>query len=64
VRCGVGQEQQTGVPEPRAGVYAIGLGWRLEPLQLDIAVLRRSLARGEQPASYDDRVVAGLTVGF
>ena len=64
VRCGVGQEQQNGVPEPRAGVYALGLGWRLDPLRLDLAVLRRSLSRAEQPASYDDRVVAGLTVGF
>ncbi len=64
VRCGVGQEQQNGVPEPRTGVYAFGLGWRLDPLQLDVAVLRRSLSRGEQPASYDDRAVAGLTVGF
>ena len=64
VRCGVGQAQQNGVPEPRTGVYAVGLGWRLDPLRLDLAVLRRSLSRAEQPASYDDRVVAGLTVGF
>lgn len=64
VRCGVGQEQQNGVPEPRAGVYAMGLGWSLEPMRLDLAVLRRSLSRAEQPASYDDRVVASLTVGF
>jgi hypothetical protein len=64
VRCGVGQEQQNGAPEPRTGVYALGLGWRLDPLHLDVAVLRRSLTRSEQPMSYDDRVVAGLTVGF
>jgi hypothetical protein len=64
VRCGVGQEQQNGVPEPRTGVFALGLGWRLDPMRLDLAVLRRSLSRAEQPASYDDRVVAGLTVDF
>ena len=64
LRCGAGREQQDGVPEPRAGVFAAGLGWWLDPLQLDVAVLRRSLSRAGQPASYDDRVVAGLTVAF
>jgi len=64
IRCGVGQQQQNGVPEPRAGVYSLGFGWRFDPLQLDVALLRRSLARGDQPVSYDDRVVAGLTVSF
>jgi hypothetical protein len=64
VRCGVGQQQQNGVPEPRAGLYSLGFGWRLDPLQLDVALLRRSLSRNDQPASYDDRVVAGLTVAF
>ena len=64
LRCGVGQEQQAGVPEPRSGVYALGLGWRLDTLRLDLGVLRRSLERAEQPRSYDDRAVASLTVGF
>jgi hypothetical protein len=64
VRCGVGQERQDGAPEPRAGAFALGLGWRLDPLQLDVAVLRRSVSRADQPTSYDDRVVGSLTVAF
>ena len=64
VRFGLGQEQQVGVPEPRAGVYALGLGWKADALRLDLGVLRRSFERAGKATSYDDRVVAGVTVGF
>jgi hypothetical protein len=63
-RLGLGQEQQVGVPEPRAGVYALGLGWKGDELRLDVGLLRRSFERAGKATSYDDRVVAGVTVGF
>ena len=63
-RLGAGQEQQDGVPEPRAGVYALGVGWKAETLRLDLGVLRRSFERAARATSYDDRVVASATVGF
>lgn len=63
LRAGAGQETQTRVPEPRAGVYALGLGWRIdESLTLDVAGLRRTFAHAGRATSYDDRVV--VTVGL
>ena len=64
VRFGLGQEQQAGAPEPRAGVLGLGLGWKLDALRLDLGALRRSIARAGKATSYDDRVVASATVGF
>ncbi|MBI5710519.1 MAG: hypothetical protein HZC42_09485 [Candidatus Eisenbacteria bacterium] len=64
VRFGLGQEVQSGVPEPRAGVVALGFGWKMESVTLDFAALRRSLGRAGEPTSYDDRVLASATVGF
>jgi len=64
IRFGLGQEQQVGVPEPRAVVYALGLGWKADALRLDLGLLRRSFERAGKATSYDDRVVAGVTVGF
>lgn len=63
-RFGLGQEQQDGMPEPRAAVLALGVGWKAGSLQLDVGVLRRSFARAGKAASYDDRALAGVTVGF
>jgi len=63
-RLGLGQEQQGGAPEPRAGAYALGVGWKAEALRLDLGVLRRSFQRAGKATSYDDRAVAGVTVGF
>jgi len=63
-RAGGGQEQQDGVPESRAGALALGVGWKLDALQLDLGVLRRTAQRAAKVASYDDRVVASVTVGF
>lgn len=64
LRLGLGQEQQDGVPEPRAGVLGLGLGWKLDELRLDVGLLHRSIARVGKATSYDDRVVASATVGF
>ena len=63
-RMGLGQEQQDGVPEPRAGVIGLGLGWKLDDLRLDVGALRRSIVRVDKATSFDDRVVASATVGF
>ena len=63
-RFGLGEEQQDGVPEPRAGVLALGVGLKAEALRLDLGALRRSFERAGKATSYDDRVVAGVTVGF
>jgi hypothetical protein len=64
-RFGLGQEQQVGVPEPRAGVVALGLGWQAEGLRLDVGVLHRTFERaGKNALSSDDRAVAGVTVWF
>ncbi len=59
---GIGQEQQSGVPEPRAGLVGLGIGWKLEGMTLDFGLLHRSLQRAGKPNSADDRVV--VTVGF
>ncbi len=65
LRLGGGQETQTDVPEPRAGVYTLGAGWRFdEKFRLDLAVVRRAFARAGKATSYDDRVVATIGVGF
>jgi hypothetical protein len=64
LRFGLGQEQQDGAPEPRAGVLGLGLGWKLDALRLDVGALRRSIERVGKATSYDDRVVASATVGF
>jgi hypothetical protein len=63
-RFGLGQDQQSGVPEPRAGQVSLGLGWKLEEVVLDAAVLRRSIERPGKPTAYDDRLVASATVSF
>ncbi len=63
-RIGIGQEQQRGVPEPRAGVLGLGIGWTLEHTQLDLGVTHRTLARSGQPTSYDDRVVGTVTARY
>jgi hypothetical protein len=63
-RFGLGQEQQVGVQEPRAAAYALGLGWKVDALRVDLGVLRRSFEHAGKATSYDDRVVAGVTVGF
>ena len=63
-RFGLGQEQQAGVPEPRAGVLALGVGWVTEGLRLDAGLLHRSFERVGKATSSDDRAVVSVTVGF
>lgn len=63
-RFGLGQEQTRGVPEPRAGDIGLGLRWDMDGTLLDFGVVRRTLERGDSPRSYDDRVLATVTVPF
>ena len=64
VRFGLGHEQQSGVPEPRATRIGLGFGWDLEGLILDAGVVRRSLQHDEEPTSYDDRILITARLGF
>lgn len=64
VRFGVGQEQHPGTREPRAGVVAIGFGWRIEGGALDLGVIRRSIERSGLPTSFDDRILGTYTLKF
>jgi hypothetical protein len=61
-RLGIGRETQRGAPEPRADIVGLGLGWTSDSLRLDIGVVRRSLKRSDHPTSFDDRVLASVTV--
>ena len=62
LRFGGGEERQSDVPEPRAGVFSLGFGWRFTSASLDVGLAHRTLARAGQPNSFDDRVVASLSV--
>lgn len=64
LRFGFGQEQQSAVPEPRAGVVGLGVGWDMEGTVVEVGAMRRSVRRANSPTSYDDRVVASVRVGF
>ncbi len=63
-RLGVGQEQQAGVPESRAGTVGIGLGWRLEGTRIELGAMRRGFERSDAPVSYDDRVIATVSADW
>jgi len=63
LRFGLGQERQSGVPEPRAGVFGIGLGWRVaSDAVVDAGIVRRTIAREGEPNSFDDRIVVSIRV--
>ena len=65
LRFGFGEEHQSGVPEPRAGIVGLGFGWELGESRLDVGVVRRSFARAsDRPTSFDDRVVGSITLEF
>jgi len=64
LRFGLGQEQQRGVPEPRAGSVGLGFGYDWEGIVLDLGVLHRGIERPGRPRSFDDRVVGSVTVEF
>lgn len=63
-RFGFGQERQDDVPEPRAGRIGLGFGWNFGGSTLDVGAMRRNLEREGKPDSYDDRVIASLSVKF
>lgn len=64
VRIGFGQEQQSGVPEPRAFAFGIGIGFLLDTTRLEGGLVHRSFSRNDLPASADDRVVVSLVQRF
>jgi hypothetical protein len=64
VRFGIGQERQKDMPEPRAGLLGLGIGWRWEGSGLDFGLLHRSLEREGHPTSSDDRLVATYHLDF
>ncbi|HYM80910.1 MAG TPA: hypothetical protein VEY91_05810 [Candidatus Limnocylindria bacterium] len=64
LRFGFGHEQQSGVPEPRAGVFGLGAGWQLEGTTLDVGAVRRTFRRAGEPNAFDDRVIASLRIAF
>jgi len=64
LRAGAGQDNETGVPEPRTGVAALGIGWNLEGTILDFAAIRHSFSHLGGATSYDDRVVASVVLPF
>ena len=64
VRFGLGQEQQTEVPEPRAGVVGLGIGWQLETTRIDFGVLHRTFKRADSPSSAEDRLLLSLAQKF
>jgi hypothetical protein len=61
---GFGQDQQDGVPEPRADLFGLGFGWRTEGTSIEVGAMRRSIHREGSPNSYDDRIVASVGVWF
>jgi hypothetical protein len=64
LRFGIGQEQQSGVPEPRAGALGIGIGWTFEGTVFDLGAVRRSFRRTGEPTSFDDRLLASVRMMF
>jgi hypothetical protein len=63
-RIGLGQEQQSGVPEPRAGSFGLGFGWSLEGTILEFGAMRRTVQRTNEPHSFDDRVLVSARISF
>ena len=64
MRIGYGEEQQTGVPETRAGSLGLGMGWDMDGVILDLGLLHRGIERPGRPRSYDDRVIGSVRVDF
>lgn len=64
LRFGLGLEQQSGVPDPRATRIGLGVGWDLEGMILDVGVLHRSMPHDDAPTSYDDRVLVTARFDF
>jgi hypothetical protein len=63
-RLAFGMDNQDDVPEPSANVLGLGFGWNLEGIQLDLGLQHSSIERGDEPRSYEDRLVGTVVVGF
>jgi hypothetical protein len=63
-RFGIGGDDQDDSPEPSVGLFGLGFGWDLEGVQLDVGLQRSSIKRGDEPRSYEDRVIGTVVVGF
>jgi hypothetical protein len=63
-RFGFGQEEQHGVPEPRAGLIGLGFGWGFEGTRIELGVTHRTISRDNLPNFYDDRVIGTVGVDF
>jgi hypothetical protein len=64
IRLGVGADEERGVPEPRASVFGLGVGWQLETTKLEFGLLHRALRRPGEPNSSDDRVLVAVVQPF
>jgi hypothetical protein len=64
LRFGLGEEQQSDVPEPRSGVVGLGFGFQFESTQLDLGLVHRTFKRGDHATSTEDRIVASLVQRF
>ncbi len=64
VRLGLGQEQQSNVPEPRAGVVGLGFGYRVDSTTFDIGLVHRTFERADSPNSTEDRLLLSLVQSF
>jgi hypothetical protein len=64
LRFGLGQEQQTDVPEAHSGVVGLGFGFQFETTQIDLGVVHRTFKRSDHANSTEDRIVASLVQRF
>jgi hypothetical protein len=64
LRFGLGQEMQRGTPEPRSGMVGLGFGWFIDTTVLDIGLLHHSFSHLGGATSFEDRVVATVTIPF
>jgi hypothetical protein len=64
LRFGLGQQSERGTPEPRAFVIGLGMGWVMDTTVLDVGVLRDSFSHLGGATSYEDRVVATVSLPF
>ncbi len=61
---GFGEQQQRGVPEPRAGLLGVGFSWSWKQAQVEGGALRRTIDVATGPRSFDYRLLGTLRVAF
>lgn len=64
VRLGLGQENEPGAAESRAGSAGAGFSWYSGETTIDVGIMHRAIVRAGAPNSYDDRAVASVRVRF